>query len=138
MISKSNRRSLSFFFVKNLFCWSIDEQCCISFRCTARWISHICKYIHSFFPYRLLQTIEYIFLCYTVCSHQSSILNNNCICVCYCVCICYSHSPNFFLSPMVSTMVTISFVLKSVSLFLFYKCYFVSFLSRFHMSVIIY
>ena len=37
---------------------------CISFKCTEKWISHTYKYIHSFFPYRLLQTIEQNFLCY--------------------------------------------------------------------------
>jgi len=36
-----------FFFLT--FYWSIvDLQCCISFRCTAKWISYICTYIHSF------------------------------------------------------------------------------------------
>ena len=36
----------------------VDLQGCISFRCTAKWIkSSINIYIHSFFPYRLLQNI---------------------------------------------------------------------------------
>ena len=35
----------------------VDLQCCISFTCTAKWIIYI--YLHSFLPYRLLQTIEY-------------------------------------------------------------------------------
>ena len=37
------------------FYWSIvDLQCCISFRCAAKWISYAYTYIHSFFPSRLL------------------------------------------------------------------------------------
>ena len=36
------------------------------FRFTAKQISYSCTYIHSFFPYRLLQHIEQISLCYTL------------------------------------------------------------------------
>ena len=42
------------------------------------------------------------------------------------MCICYSHPPNSSLPPMVSNVVIIRLFLKSVSLFLFYKCYLVS------------
>ena len=56
-------------FFKILY-WSIvDLQCCVSFRCTAKWIMYAYTYIYSFsdlFPYKLLQNIEYSSLCYTV------------------------------------------------------------------------
>ena len=59
---------LSFFKIN--FYWSIaDLQSCVSFCCTAKWISYMYTYIHSFLdsiPYRLLQNIEYSSLCYTV------------------------------------------------------------------------
>ena len=44
------------FFKKIILLDSVDLQCCVSFKCTAKWISH--TYIHSFFPYGLLQTIK--------------------------------------------------------------------------------
>ena len=41
------------------FYWrTVDLQCCIRVRCTAKCISYTYKYIHSFFPYRLWKTIE--------------------------------------------------------------------------------
>ena len=40
--------SLGFFFFNFYWC-IIDLQCCISFRCTAKWISYIYMYIHFFF-----------------------------------------------------------------------------------------
>ena len=55
------------FMVLTLFYWTIvDLQCCVSFRCTAKWFG--CKtYIYILaqilFPYRLLQNIEYRTLC---------------------------------------------------------------------------
>ena len=52
---------VDFYFIYFLisFYWStVDFQCHICFRCTAKWISHTYKYIHSSFPYRLLQTTE--------------------------------------------------------------------------------
>ena len=44
-------------------------QFCISFRYSAKWISHAYKYIHPFPPYKLLPTIEQVFLCCTLASH---------------------------------------------------------------------
>ena len=43
-------------------------QCHVSFRCTAKWFSYtyLCIYSLSFFPYRILWSIEYTSLCYTV------------------------------------------------------------------------
>ena len=48
---------------KKIFNWStVNLQCCINVRCTAKWISFTYTYIHSFFkillPYKLLQSIE--------------------------------------------------------------------------------
>ena len=38
-----------FAFFKNNFYWSIvDLQCCVNFRCIAKWISYTYAYIHSF------------------------------------------------------------------------------------------
>ena len=39
-----------------IFTWIVDLQCCVSFRCIAKWFSY--TYIY-FFPYRLLQNIEF-------------------------------------------------------------------------------
>ena len=66
---KSSTESFFFFaflpFFKKNFYWSIvDLQCCVSFRCTAKWINYTYTYIHSFFsfldsfPYRPLQSTE--------------------------------------------------------------------------------
>ena len=85
------------------------------FRCTAKWISHTYKYIHSFFH------IGY----YEV--HIQWVLVNYLFCIV--VCACYSHPPNSLLFPMVSSMVTIRLVLKSVSLVVFY------FIFKFFISV---
>ena len=38
-----------FILLKKFFYWSVvDLQCCVSFRCTAKWISYTYTYIHSF------------------------------------------------------------------------------------------
>ena len=62
----------------NLFInWSIvNLQCCVGFRCIAKWFSYIYNWIYIlnvyifffrfFFHYRLLQGIECSFLCYTI------------------------------------------------------------------------
>ena len=59
MLNKCSYFYLNFIFILH---WSIvDLQCCVSFRCTAKWVSCLCAYIHSFpdfFPYTLLQNIE--------------------------------------------------------------------------------
>ena len=53
-----------FSFFKN---WSIvNLQCCVTSKCTAKWFSYTHIYFSTdSFPYRLLQDIEYRFLCYT-------------------------------------------------------------------------
>ena len=46
-------------FKKN-FVWSIvDFQCCVSFRCTAEWISYKYTYIHSFIFFRFFSHIDH-------------------------------------------------------------------------------
>ena len=63
-----------FFFYNSLFkdffffSWSIVHlQCCVSLKCTANWFSYTyTNYFSDSFPYRLLQSIEYSSLCYTV------------------------------------------------------------------------
>ena len=75
------------------FYWSIvDLQCHVSFRCTAKWFIYIYVYIYIYFfqilfHYRLLQDIEYSFLCYTVDLCWLSILY-------IVVYICSSQAPN--------------------------------------------
>ena len=74
-------------FLKNFFSffnWSlVDIQCCVSFRCTAKWFSYnIYMYIFQIlFPYRLLQNIDYSSLCSRVGPCWLSILY---IVVCMC------------------------------------------------------
>ena len=44
----------------NTFTFIVDLQCCVSFRCTAKWTSYTYTYIHSFlilFPCKSLQSI---------------------------------------------------------------------------------
>ena len=46
-----------------------SSSSCVSFRCTAKWLSYTCTYIYSFsksFPFRLLQSIKQNSLCYIV------------------------------------------------------------------------
>ena len=38
-----------FVFFKNFFWSRVDLQCCISFRCIAKWTSYPCTHLHSFF-----------------------------------------------------------------------------------------
>ena len=118
----------NFFFFFTLFLhfqifsyWNIvDLLCCISFRCRAKWFS--CMYIiyiiyiffFSLFSYRLLQSIEYSSLHYTVGLCWLSILYTV-------VCICYSQTPNLSLPPRLFPFVTIRSFSMSVSLFLFCK-----------------
>ena len=52
--------SKSFFFLLI----EIDSQCYVSFKCTAQWLLYILFQI--LFHYRLLQNIEFGFLCYTI------------------------------------------------------------------------
>ena len=70
-------RQRFFFFFRLFICfyWAIvNLQCCVSFKCTAKWFSYTYIYIviHIYilfqilFHYRLLQNTEYSSLCYTV------------------------------------------------------------------------
>ena len=67
----------SFLTFKTIFYWCIvDLQCCVSFRCTAKWYRYIYRYISIYiifqipFPYRSLQNIEYSSRI-TLCLHRS-------------------------------------------------------------------
>ena len=83
-------------FLYKFFLTVVEFQCCVSFRCTAKWFSYtyICIYIlfHILFHYSLLQDIEYSFLCYTVWPCCLSILY-------VVVCIYSSQTPYLFLIP---------------------------------------
>ena len=46
-----------FLFLFKFYGNMVDLQCCISFRCIAKWINYMYKYLHSFFPSELLQTV---------------------------------------------------------------------------------
>ena len=86
--------------------WSIiDLQCCVSFRCIAKWFSY--TYIPSFsdsFPYRLLQNTESSSLCYTVGPYWLSILH-------IVMCIYSSQLPNLSLAHFCPSVI-ISFFLS--------------------------
>ena len=55
---------LKIFFV--LYSSIVDEQRCVNFRCTEKWISYTCTCICFSNAFRLLQDIEQSSLCYTV------------------------------------------------------------------------
>ena len=62
--------------------WStVDLQCCVSFKCTAKWFSYTYILFQIIFHYRLLQDTEYSSLYYTVGPCYLSILY---IIVCIC------------------------------------------------------
>ena len=51
-------QTANFFFFKacsTFFYWSLGLQCCVSFKCTAKWFNCVCVCV--LFPYRLLQNI---------------------------------------------------------------------------------
>ena len=56
---------------------SLNLQCCVSLRCTVKWLSYIYVYIYTLylFCYMLLQAIEYSSLWYTVGPYWLSILD---------------------------------------------------------------
>ena len=73
--------------------WSIvDWQCCVHFKCTAKWLLYIHTYPFFFnsFPFRLLHNIEQRALCYTVGPCWVSLLN-------IVVCTCQSQTSNLSL-----------------------------------------
>ena len=50
-------------FYFKLYWYIIDLQCCVSFIYITEWFSYAYTYISSFFPYKLLENIEWISLC---------------------------------------------------------------------------
>ena len=75
-------RGFPFLHILTIYClwifknWSIvNLQCCVSFRCTAQWFNYMCVCVcvcvcacvlfQILFPYGLLQSIPYSFVCYT-------------------------------------------------------------------------
>ena len=53
---------LKIFITVIFYCYIVHLQGCVSFRCTAKWFSFTyvcCIFFFRFFPYRLLQNIEY-------------------------------------------------------------------------------
>ena len=82
------------------FYWSlVDLQCCISFRCTAKWISYTYTYIHSFLDSFPIQVITEYW-------EEFPVLYSRSLLVIYfiysSVCICQSQSPNLSLFPFSS------------------------------------
>ena len=94
--------------------WSIvDLQHHISFRCTAKSVSHMYAYIHFFSHigyYKILSKFS--------CAIQYVLINHLFYTV---MCICDFYPSNSSLLTMVAPMVTIRLVLKSMSLYVFYK-----------------
>ena len=80
-------------YVFTMYWHVIDLQCCVSFWCT--WSdSVICIHVFTLsrilFPCRLIQNIEYRFLCYTFSPRWLSVL---------CIIVCVGKSQNPHLSP---------------------------------------
>ena len=91
---------------------------------------HISTLFQILFPYRSLQSIEQSSLCYTIGSHQLSILY-------IVVYICQSKSPNSS-HPPYPTLVSMCLFSTSVSLLLSCKYIHLYHFSRFHTYVLIY
>ena len=82
-----------FFLIFILYGGIVDEQSCVSFRCTAKWTVihiHVSILFQILFPFRLLQNTEQSALCYTVGPCWLSILN-------IVVCTCQSQTPKLSL-----------------------------------------
>ena len=83
---KIHKEPLTFFLIFILYRGIIDEQCCVTFRCTANCFSY--KYASIRFqilsPFRLLQNILQSSLCYTVGPCWLSIKYlNTVVCICH-------------------------------------------------------
>ena len=103
-------------FFKNMFYWSIgDLQCCVSFRCTAESVSQTYAYTSILFQilslYWLSQSTEYI--------SPSCIVSRSLLLVIFVCSSVWMQIPTSqsIPPPSVSPLVTISLVLKSLSLF---------------------
>ena len=102
-------------FFKKLYWNRAHLQCCVSFRCIARWFSYAYTHLLIFNYFRIQVITEYWVEFHALCSRSFLV-----------ICLIYSRvcvlNPTWFIPPRhVSPLVTISLFLNSVSLFLFCK-----------------
>ena len=124
IISLLREKPLSLFFLINFY-WSIvDLQCCVSFSCTAKWISYTYTYIHCFLDAFPIQVITGYWV-------ELPVLYNRFLSILYIVmCIYQSQYPN--ISLPISPLVTPRLFSTSVTSFLFFKQVHLYHTFRFH------
>ena len=102
-------------FLYNFYWDIVDLQCCVSFRCTAKWISYTYTYIHSFLDSFPIEAITEYWVEFPVLYSRSILV------------ICFIYSSvymsvlvfQFIPPPLTPPAVTISLFSTSVTLFLF-------------------